>query len=157
MLASERVPHRIDLGPYQAESCCYCSPPGLRATDKEFEGLGLAVFAAENSASSEVQQQFWQKSTVPRYSFLIGRLTGNPGPVGNLLEHACPVRDRPCRKHSPQSAVHTPSVDQSNPCKLQGFVRSPAKCVFRLQTIRRLRQRSRSRLAAGLHGSPCER
>jgi hypothetical protein len=26
-----------------------------------------------------------------------------------------------------QSAVHTASVDQSNPCNLQGFVRSPAK------------------------------
>eukprot|EP01047_Picozoa_sp_COSAG01_P045937 COSAG01_NODE_4271_length_5194_cov_4.338567_3_plen_64_part_00 len=50
-------------------------PPSLRATDKDWLCLLL-----KNSASSEVQQQFWQKRSWDLFSYR--SFDRNPGPAG---------------------------------------------------------------------------
>jgi hypothetical protein len=51
--------------------------PGLRATDKDWLCLLLKTQPAVKSSSNS-----GKRVPTSRYSFLIGRLTGNPGPAG---------------------------------------------------------------------------
>eukprot|EP01048_Picozoa_sp_COSAG05_P014488 COSAG05_NODE_1645_length_4351_cov_17.986595_7_plen_210_part_00 len=66
-----------------------CTPPGLRATDKDLYCFSGSCTKFTDSCSA--RQILLASSTrmsreckgVPRYSFLIGRLTVNPGPAGS--------------------------------------------------------------------------